>query len=191
MTGNSEHDEKAEQRLTTDQGLAHEVLEWGKLFATRAAHSIEAAVAVESAVTIAKGAVMCLKYGYPEDGLRSLSIAQNIRHFAVMAALSPAADRGQPFIEGSKKSGRDALAKLTDNALAVLPPKATAMDVLAKVHEIDGERVIEKQVIQEIDRDDPEAPVILWRARDGREKKTEFKSFQNRLTGYREKIHGT
>ena len=96
--------------------------------------------------------------------------------------LAPAAERGQPMIDGPKRPRRDALARLIDDALTALPPNATAVEVLAKCVDIDG-----GSVIQEIDRDDPDAVVIYWRARGG-EKTTLFKTFQNRLTERRKKI---
>ena len=183
MAENSECNEKVEQRLASDQRRARELVEWGKRFGPRAAHSIEATSAVETAGTLAKIAITSFNWGHPEDGLRSLSLAQDIQHGAVMTVLLPAAEHGQSFIDGPKKPRQDALAQLMVSALAAPPPRATAMDMLAKVEEIDCGRVI-----LEIDRDDPEAPVIIWRARDGREKTTTFKSFQNRLTKLRKNI---
>jgi len=109
---------------------------------------------------------------------------------AAAIVAGPALERlakGTAFTEGPKRPRRDALARLIDHALAEMQPEATAMDVLAKVAEIDSGRMLKNRVIQEIDRDDPEAPVIHWRAK-GREKTTTFKSFQNRLTKRRKII---
>ena len=185
MAGNSEYDNKADWRLSSDQRLARGIVEWSKRFVTRDSHRIEYVQAAETAGIIAKCAGISFKYGRPEDGYRSLSFAQDLQHNAAMFALSPAAKRGQPFIDGPKKSRRDQLAKLMHDAMAALPPKATAKQVFAKCEDLGL-----GHVILEIDRDDPEAPVIHWLDR-GREKTTTFKSFQNRLTGYRKKIHGT
>lgn len=92
--------------------------------------------------------------------------------------LLPAAIRGQPMIDGPKKDRRDGLARLIDEALATLPPRAIAKDVLAKCVAIDGGKII-----QEVDPDDA---TISWRWRR-KERTTTFKRFQNRLSDRRQK----
>ena len=179
MAGNSEHDGKAEQRLTKDQRLAHEVLEWGERFAPRAAHSAAATFAVGAAVTLAKSAVNSFKLSLPEDGLRRLSRAQSAQQFAAMAALSRAAERGQSIIEGQKMPRRDKLRLLMEKAIAKLPEKHTWRDVLAKTAEID----IAQKVIQSINYKEEN---IEWF--DGKKvQDTDFHQFRKRLTRIREK----
>jgi hypothetical protein len=89
------------------------------------------------------------------------------------------AARGDPFVQGSRKSRTDALGKLIAQALSQLPANASSHDVLQKVYEIDG-----GQLIDDIDPDKE----IFWRdAR--RARSTSFKSFQNRLTKARRCSH--
>ena len=151
--------EKAEQSLT-DTTLPENVRD--------AAHATKNFAAL---------AVLALSSGRVADGNAMQSFAVEAWGEAKRLTLLPAAEYGQSFIDGPKKPRRDALARLIDDALAALPPRATAKQVLAKCEKIDG-----GNVIQEIDRDDPDNPAIRWRARGGREKDTSFKAFQNRLT---------
>lgn len=108
MDGNSEHDNKTEQLLARDQRLARGIVEWCKEFGPDAAHSIEATAAVETAGTLAKIAATSFKWGHPEDGLRSISIAQDIKHGAVMTVLLPSARRGDKVMSGAQ-SGHEAV----------------------------------------------------------------------------------
>ena len=100
----------------------------------------------------------------------------------MLSDLSLVAEHLQKFIDGPKKPRRDALVQLMNDELVALPPGATTKQAFAKCEEIDGGKVI-----QEIGRDDPDRPVIYWRARGGREAKSSFKTFKNWLTGYRKK----
>jgi hypothetical protein len=78
--------------------------------------------------------------------------------------------RGQQFEAGPKQPRRDVLARLIDEALAKLGRDATTSAVL---HHIEG-----AEAVQEIDYG---AWKIYWRG-GGRERKTSFKAFANRLS---------
>lgn len=90
------------------------------------------------------------------------------------------AARGAAFIEGSKKSRSDALSRLIEQALPQLSPQSSATEVLWKVEEIDGGRVI--------DRIDPDDLTIEWHTPNGKDRTTTFKTFRNRLSATRKKI---
>lgn len=111
------------------------------------------------------------------DAGAALAIAERQHAEWRTAQLRPYAELGVSFIDGPKAPRRDALARLIDAALATLPARATAKQVLERMVEIDRGKVI-----QEVDRDDPAEPLIRWRG-SRRERTTTFKSLQTRLTG--------
>jgi hypothetical protein len=86
----------------------------------------------------------------------------------VRAARERALRKDRQFIEGQRKPRRDALCILIDDALAELGRGATAEVILDA---IEGS-------VQEIEREDQ---MIFWLDKAGREKKTTFKSFYNRV----------
>ena len=116
---------------------------------------------------------------------RLLDMAAEAEHIHALAML-PLARKRIPFENGPKKDRLDALGKLIVAALTKFPD-AGVKDLLEEIRREEIRREADnsnyRPVIQEIDEDD----VINWH--DGRrERQTTFKTFQNRITKYREKI---
>ncbi len=111
---------------------------------------------------------------------RHLNMAYEAERLHALAML-PLARKRIPFESAAKKGRLDRLGKLIVAALTKFPD-ARAKDLLEEIRrEADNPKY--RPVIQEIDEDD----VINWH--DGRrERQTTFKTFQNRITKYREKI---
>lgn len=119
------------------------------------------------------------------NAAQSLSVAERAIASLRRQILIPYAERGVPMMEGSKQPRLDRLAKLMVEASFDLPPKSTAMDTLNRAEQIDRARKLQHRVIDEIDRDDPNEPAIFLR---GKREALTFKTFKNRLSGYRKKI---
>ncbi len=88
----------------------------------------------------------------------------------------PTIQRGRAFENGPKGKRDDALSILIKNALVELGPSASAKKVLEFLKS-------NTTVVQEID----DHRTIYWRSRSG-ERKTKFKSFQNRLAKLKKKF---
>jgi hypothetical protein len=85
-------------------------------------------------------------------------------------------DRGERFEDGPKEPRRDLLTRLIDESLARLGKNATAKKIW---EDIEGRPGIQEATDQ----------IIHWRNRQGSEKTTTFKAFQNRVSERRKIFH--
>jgi hypothetical protein len=106
-----------------------------------------------------------------------LQIGWLIAQYDLKADWEAAALRGRRFIEGPKAKRMDPLARLIESALQELGPSATAREIFAHVQ-------IKTDVAQEPD----DNGTIYWMSR-GREKKTSYKAFSNRVATLRKRIN--
>ena len=93
--------------------------------------------------------------------------------------MEPTLVKGIRFTPGPNEKRRDLLAKIMDRALTKLGRDAPADKVLSHI-EVEAD-----PAIQEVDDDQ----TIWWRDNKGREQKTTFKTFQNRLSARRKLFH--
>jgi hypothetical protein len=112
-----------------------------------------------------------------EAALAGVQIGVLVCEHDMKAEHEPSALRGKSFIDGPKRPRRDKLAELIDGAFRELGRDATADGMLNHIRDA-------KAVVQEVEED----RTIHWRAADGRELKTSFKAFQNRVAAQRKKF---
>lgn len=112
------------------------------------------------------------------DAADALALAERSLSTAIQQHTWPLAKHGAQFRDGPKGQRIDALGKLIIAALEALGRKASAESVFDYVKKHGS------GVIDEIDED----KTIFWKRSNGKEEKTSFGRFQNRISERRKKM---